>query len=118
MDPKKRPARGIVEITATMTDTSTDTWADSGWVISPGHGLGVVDTPSPGPARDFVAEQSPAQDILGEVLKALEPEDFFEFVDDLIAAKKAEEEYKTNGIDGTVSYNEYRTKRIASESSI
>ena len=95
-----------------------DTWADSGWFISPSHGLGVVDMPSPGAAKDLLAEQSPAIDLLGEVLKTLEPEDIFDFMDDLITAKSAEEEYETNGIEGTISYHEYRNRRLESESSV
>ena len=118
MGTEKRPSRGILEVIATSNDTSMDTWPDSGWSISPSHGVGIVDIPSPGSAEDLVAEQSPAVDLLGEVLKTLAPEDFFEFVDDLITARKAEEKYETNGIEGTISYNEYRNKRLEPESSV
>ena len=89
-----------------------NTWTRSGWVISPGYGLGIVDAPPPRAADDFVAEPLPPHANLPDMPQALEPEEYFEFLEDVVVAQEAEKDYDTRGIEGTISYDDYRNRRL------
>ena len=103
---------------ALSTNTSTDTWASSGWTIHPGHGLGVVDIPPPRAIDPFISNPFSSELPLTEELRLLELEEYLELMEDLASAREAEEEYKTRGIEGTISYRDYRNRRLDSASSV
>ena len=102
-------------MSAMSTNTSMNSWTRSGWVVNPGHGLGIIDAPPPQAADEFVAESLPPQANVADMLQVLEPEEYFEFVEDLLLAQEAEEEYNTHGIEGTISYTDYRNRRLGSK---
>ena len=102
-------------MSALSANTSMNRWTNSGWVISPSHSLGIIDPPPPRAADEFTAEFLPPQANLGDVLQILEPEEFFEFVEDLLTAQEAEKEYDTRGMEGSISYSDYRNRRIGSK---
>ena len=97
---------------ATSTSTSTDTWDGSGWIISPGHRIGVIDVPPPSTADALVAEPFPSEARLAYVLQVLEIDEYLDLIEDLNVARKAIEDYAANGTDGTVLYSEYRDQRF------
>ena len=53
-----------------------------------------------------------------EVHQDSKPEVCAELLEDLAIAREAEEEYNRQGLEGTIPYTEYRTKRLGSESSV
>ena len=53
-----------------------------------------------------------------KIYQGSKPEEYDEFLEDLAMAKEAEEEHYKQGLEGTISYTEYRTKRLGSESSV
>ena len=96
-------------MSASSTSTSMNGWTHADWVIETGYGLDVIDAPPPRAADEFSEELIPPQD---DVLEILEREESFEFEEDLLIAKNAEMEYDARGIEGTVSYNDYRNRRL------
>ena len=53
-----------------------------------------------------------------DVHKENKSEECLELLADIAVAKEAEEEYDRQGLEGTISYAEYRAKRLGSESSV
>ncbi len=53
-----------------------------------------------------------------EIHQDSKPEVCPELLEDLAIAKEADEEYDRQGLEGTIPYTEYRTKRLGSESSL
>ena len=100
---------------AMSANASMDSWARSGWAIQPSHGLGLIDAPPPRPAVEITAKVLPPQANEGDVLQISEPEEYFEFIDDLLVAQDAEFEYDTRGLEGTISYTDYRNRRLGSK---
>ena len=96
----------------TATTTSTDSWSGTGWIISPGYGVNVVDVPPPQTADDRVAEPFPLEVLLADGLQVLGVDEYLELAEDLVVAQEAVEEYEANGIDGSVAYSEYRAQRV------
>ena len=94
------------------TNTSTDTWASSGWTLHPGHGLGVVDIPPPRATDPLITDPFSSELPVTEGLRLLELEEYLELMEDLASAKEAEEEYKIRGKEGTISYSDYRDRRL------
>ena len=86
--------------------TDMNEWTRSGWVFSPGHHVGIVDSPPPQAAEEF----------LEEVLQGVDPEEFSELLEDTLLARDAEGEYGTRGVESCISYTEYRNKRLGSNS--
>ena len=115
MDPEEGPARRNLEMSAMSTNTTMNEWTRSGWVITPAHGLGIIDVPPPRAANEFAAELVPPQVNVGAMLQVLEPEEYFEFVEDLLIAQETEREYDTRGVEGTISYTDYRNRRLGSK---
>ena len=97
---------------ATSTSTSIDTWSRTGWIISPGHRVNVVDVPPPQTADDLVAEPFPLDVQLADALQVLGMDEYLELVEDLVVAREAVNEYEANGIDGSIAYSEYRNQRF------
>ena len=101
---------------AMSTNTSTDTWVNSGWAISPGHALNVVDVPPPPASHGLVPDLFQSEPPLGGDLRVLDLDEYLELLEDVTEAQKAAEEYGARGIEGTIAYSEYRDKRLGSES--
>ena len=100
---------------AASTNTSTDTWTSSGWVIRPGHELSLFEA---SPFGDFVAEELSCPAQLNDILLILDTEEQLEQLEDIKAAREAEDEYNLHGIEDTISYTDYRTRRLGTEASV
>ena len=104
MDPKEGYLRRELEGVAASTSVNMNSWMRSGWSIVPGHGSGIIDSPPPRSEKGLTPALHP---LLADL-----PEDYFEFIDDLVIAEEAEGEYDIHGLQGTTPYSSYRNERL------
>ena len=82
------------------------------WTIVPGHVLAEsaeLTLPPPAPTSDISNERHPPENMHREESESIWAQ---ELVEDLDTAQKALEEYESAGIEGTISYREYRATRL------
>ena len=100
-------------MTTLTATTSMQHWVSSGWTITSGHILGVMEPPPPPTATgDILEEWGMPADALSGGFELVGPEVYDELIIDLVTAQQALDEYDAQGIEGTTSYNEYRAKRL------
>ena len=100
-------------MTALTATTSMENWVSSGWTITSGHILGVMESPPPPTATgDILEEWGFPLDAVGGGFELVGAETYDELIEDLILARQALEEYDARGIVGSTSYGEYRAKRL------
>lgn len=88
------------------------------WTITPGH-VAALDGRHPSSVTrtwEHVADWRKSAEPGGEFeLVARNARDEEELAEDLAIAKQALDEYAKSGIEGTVSYNEYRKRRLGAK---
>ena len=88
----------VPTVTASMAD-----WFTTDWTIKASYSLASIDTPPPPPTAPGELRENP-------------DELYEESLEDLAIAKQASEEYEASGIDDTIPYNEYRARRLGTDS--
>ena len=97
-------------------NASMNDWTRSGWFLHPSHGYGIIEAPPPRAADEFIPLTTPPQTLGEDVQQVSKPDDYLDFVEDLLTAEEAEIEYDAYGTKGSISYMDYRNKRLGPKS--
>ncbi len=82
------------------SSANMESWMSSQWIFASEHIPEIV-VPPPSP-------------VLAEEI--LSPGEYEELMEDLATARRLQGEYADTGVEDTISYNEYRARRLGTES--
>lgn len=105
-------------IPQTETVSMKDWYERAIWTITPGHVAALEDRHPSSVTRtwEHVEDWRKLAEPGGKFeIVARDERDEEELAEDLAIAKQALDEYAKSGIEGTVSYNEYRKRRLGTE---